>query len=116
MKEQDRLRELYASKWEQLEKTHSENVEDIRNSFVNDSTTRDMLLERENERHALAIEDWVKYEDRRVKEEQEANQEIIRERQEAFQAMNAPMEQLSEIGRNAQAQVSMSPQNCHVGS
>lgn len=109
LKEQDRLRELYASKWEQLEKTHSENVEDIRNSFVNDSTTRDMLLERENERHALAIEDWVKYEDRRVKEEQEANQEIIRERQEAFQAMNAPMEQLSEIGRNAQAQVSMSP-------
>lgn len=108
LEEQDRLREQYASKWEQLEKTHSENVEDIRNSFANDSTTRDMLLERENERHALAIEDWVKYEDRRVKEEQEANQEIIRERQEAFQAMNSPMDQLSEIGRNAQAQVSMS--------
>lgn len=108
LEEQDRIREQYASKWEQLEKTHSENVEDIRNSFANDSTTRDMLLERENERHALAIEDWVKYEDRRIKEEQEANQEIIRERQEAFQAMNSPMDQLSEIGRNAQAQVSMS--------
>ncbi|MGY5394564.1 transglycosylase SLT domain-containing protein [Acinetobacter sp. NigerLNRRAM0016] len=109
LEEQDRIREQYATKWEQLEKTHTENVEDIRNAFANDTTTRDMLLQRENERHAVAIEDWVKYEDRRVKEEQEANQEIIRARQEAFQAMNGPMSQLAEIGINAQAQVGMSP-------
>lgn len=107
--EQDRIREQYATKWEQLEKTHTENVEDIRNAFANDTTTRDMLLQRENERHAVAIEDWVKYEDRRVKEEQEANQEIIRARQEAFHEMNGPMSQLAEIGINAQAQVGMSP-------
>jgi hypothetical protein len=107
--EQDRIREQYATKWEQLEKTHTENVEDIRNAFANDTTTRDMLLQRENERHAVAIEDWVKYEDRRVKEEQEANQEIIRARQESFQAMNVPISQLAEIGINAQAQVGMSP-------
>ena len=109
LEEQDRIREQYATKWEQLEKTHTEKVEDIRNAFANDTTTRDMLLQRENERHAVAIEDWVKYEDRRVKEEQEANQEIIRARQESFQAMNVPMSQLAEIGINALAQVGMSP-------
>lgn len=108
MKEQDRIREMYRNKWEQLEQTHTDNLSNIRNAFAHDKTTQDMLLQRENERHALAIEDWIQYEDRRVKEGIEANEKILRERQETFQAMNVPAGLISEMGMQARAKASMS--------
>lgn len=108
LKEQDRIREQYFSKWEQVEHTHNQNVEDIRNAYAHDTSTRDMLLQRENDRNAKAIEEWIQYEDQRVKEEIEANQDIILARQEAFQSMNSPIGQITEIGIQATAQASFS--------
>ncbi|MFH4180866.1 hypothetical protein WDA55_22695, partial [Acinetobacter baumannii] len=84
--DQQAIRESYFNSWEKLEYEHNEKVQKVRTNFANDPKTRDLLLQREDERYAKAIEEWMRYEDNRVKEEVKANQEIIVSRQLAFEA------------------------------
>ncbi|MCF3128449.1 tape measure protein [Acinetobacter soli] len=108
LEDQQDLRESYFNSWEKLEYLHNQNVDKIRQTFANDPTTRDLLLQREAERNAKSIQEWIKYEDDRVKEEVKANQEIIVSRQLAFDALNNPRAQMLGIATNANAEATLS--------
>jgi len=108
LEDQQDLRESYFNSWEKLEYLHNQNVDKIRQTFANDPTTRDLLLQREAERNAKSIQEWMKYEDDRVKEEVKANQEIIVSRQLAFDALNNPRAQMLGIATNASAEATLS--------
>ncbi|HAV6035466.1 TPA: transglycosylase SLT domain-containing protein [Acinetobacter baumannii] len=109
LEDQQAIRESYFNSWEKLENEHNEKVQKIRTNFANDPKTRDLLLQREEERYAKAIEEWVRYEDNRVKEEVKANQEIIVSRQLAFEAINGPMGQIAGMAVNATAEGTLAP-------
>ncbi|HFE8666491.1 TPA: tape measure protein [Acinetobacter baumannii] len=109
LEDQQAIRESYYNSWEKLENEHNEKVQKVRTNFANDPKTRDLLLKREDERHAKAIEDWMRYEDNRVKEEVKANQEIIVSRQLAFEALNGPMGQIAGMAANATAEGTLAP-------
>ena len=109
LEDQQELRETYATAWEKLEFEHNQRVEKIRQTFAKDPTTRDLLLQREDERNAKSIQDWMRYEDDRVKEEIKANQEIIVSSQLAFEALNNPRGQIIGIATNATAEASLTP-------
>ncbi|MEX7978930.1 tape measure protein [Acinetobacter baumannii] len=109
LEDQQAIRESYYNSWEKLENEHNEKVQKVRTNFANDPKTRDLLLKREDERHAKAIEDWMRYEDNRVKEEVKANQEIIVSRELAFEALNGPMGQIAGMAVNATAEGTLAP-------
>lgn len=109
LEDQQAIRESYYNSWEKLENEHNEKVQKVRTNFANDPKTRDLLLKREDERHAKAIEDWMRYEDNRVKEEVKANQEIIVSRQLAFEALNGPRGQIAGMAANATAEGTLAP-------
>lgn len=108
LEDQQDLRESYFNSWEKLEYLHNQNVDKIRQTFANDPTTRDLLLQREAERNAKSIQEWINYEDDRVKEEVKANQEIIVSRQLAFDALNNPRAQMLGIATSANAEATLS--------
>ncbi|OYM94208.1 tape measure protein [Acinetobacter baumannii] len=109
LEDQQAIRESYYNSWEKLENEHNEKVQKVRTNFANDPKTRDLLLKREDERYAKAIEEWMRYEDNRVKEEVKANQEIIVSRQLAFEALNGPRGQIAGMAANATAEGTLAP-------
>lgn len=109
LEDQQAIRESYFNSWEKLEYEHNEKVQKVRTNFANDPKTRDLLLQREDERYAKAIEEWMRYEDNRVKEEVKANQEIIVSRQLAFEALNGPRGQIAGMAANATAEGTLAP-------
>lgn len=109
LEDQQDLRESYFNSWEKLEYLHNQNVDKIRQTFANEPTTRDLLLQREAERNAKSIQEWIKYEDDRVKEEVKANEEIIVSRKLAYQSIDTPRIELRNIANNANAESKLTP-------
>lgn len=100
----------YYDEWQKLEFDNQEKIKEINEAFANDPTERDRLLDLQKKAYGEDVANWIKAQDERVKAENEANQQIILARRNAFAMMNEPLGAMNQMGIDAKAQASMSPQ------
>lgn len=100
----------YHNEWQTLEFENQERIKDIEKAFATDSTERDRLLGLQQKAYEDDVANWIKAQDERVKAENEANQQIILARQNAFAMMNGPLGAMVQMGVEASARASMKPE------
>lgn len=100
----------YYNEWQKLEFDNQEKIKEIEKAFATDPTERDRLLELQQKAYEDDVANWVKAQDERVKAENEANQQIILARQNAFAMMNGPLGAMVQMGVEASARASMNPE------
>lgn len=100
----------YYDEWQKLEFDNQEKIKEINETFASNPTERDRLLDLQQKAYGEDVANWIKAQDERVKAENEANQQIILARRNAFAMMNEPLGAMNQMGMDAKAQASMSPQ------
>ena len=100
----------YHNEWQTLEFENQERIKDIEKAFATDPTERDRLLGLQQKAYEDDVANWIKAQDERVKAENEANQQIILARQNAFSMMNGPLGAMVQMGVEASARASMKPE------
>lgn len=100
----------YYNEWQNLEYDNQERIKEIEKAFAADSTERDRLLGLQQKAYEDDVANWVKAQDERVKAENEANQQIILARQNAFAMMDGPLGAMTQMGVEASARASMKPE------
>ncbi|MEK5750810.1 tape measure protein [Acinetobacter variabilis] len=108
--EQKAIQVNYYNEWQKLEFDNQEKIKEIEKAFATDPTERDRLLELQQKAYEDDVANWVKAQDERVKAENEANQQIILARQNAFAMMNGPLGAMVQMGVEASARASMNPE------
>ena len=99
----------YYNEWQNLEYDNQERIKEIEKAFATDPTERDRLLGLQQKAYEDDVANWIKAQDDRVKAENEANQQIILARQNAFAMMNGPLGDMVQTGVEASARASMNP-------
>lgn len=99
----------YYNEWQNLEYDNQERIKEIEKAFATDPTERDRLLGLQQKAYEDDVANWIKAQDERVKAENEANQQIILARQNAFAMMNGPLGAMVQMGVEASARASMNP-------
>ncbi len=100
----------YYNEWQNLEYDNQERIKEIEKAFATDPTERDRLLRLQQKAYEDDVANWIKAQDERVKAENEANQQIILARQNAFAMMNRPLGAMVQMGVEASARASMNPE------
>lgn len=100
----------YYNEWQKLEYDNQERIKEIEKAFATDPTERDRLLGLQQKAYEDDVANWIKAQDERVKAENEANQQIILARQNAFAMMNGPLGDMVQTGVEASARASMNPE------
>lgn len=100
----------YYNEWQNLEYDNQERIKEIEKAFATDPTERDRLLGLQEKAYEDDVANWIKAQDERVKAENEANQQIILARQNAFAMMNGPLGDMVQTGVEASARASMNPE------
>ncbi|WP_191112792.1 transglycosylase SLT domain-containing protein [Acinetobacter lwoffii] len=100
----------YYNEWQNLEYDNQERIKEIEKAFATDPTERDRLLGLQQKAYEDDVANWIKAQDERVKAENEANQQIILARQNAFAMMNGPLGAMVQMGVEASARASMKPE------
>jgi hypothetical protein len=100
----------YYNEWQNLEYDNQERIKEIEKAFATDPTERDRLLGLQQKAYEDDVANWIKAQDDRVKAENEANQQIILARQNAFSMMNGPLGAMVQMGVEASARASMKPE------
>lgn len=100
----------YYNEWQNLEYDNQERIKEIEKAFATDPTERDRLLGLQQKAYEDDVANWIKAQDERVKAENEANQQIILARQNAFAMMNGPLGTMVQMGVEASARASMKPE------
>ncbi|WP_336754700.1 transglycosylase SLT domain-containing protein [Acinetobacter sp. USHLN143] len=100
----------YHNEWQALEFENQERIKEIEKAFATDPTERDRLLGLQQKAYEEDVANWIKAQDDRVKAENEANQQIILARQNAFAMMNGPLGAMVQMGVEASARASMKPE------
>lgn len=100
----------YYNEWQNLEYDNQERIKVIEKAFATDPTERDRLLGLQQKAYEDDVANWIKAQDDRVKAENEANQQIILARQNAFAMMNGPLGAMTQMGVEASARASMKPE------
>lgn len=100
----------YYNEWQNLEYDNQERIKEIEKAFAADPTERDRLLGLQQKAYEDDVANWIKAQDERVKAENEANQQIILARQNAFAMMNGPLGAMVQMGVEASARASMKPE------
>lgn len=100
----------YYNEWQNLEFENQEKIKKINEAFASDPTERNRLLGLQQKAYEDDVANWIKAQDDRVKAENEANQQIILARQNAFALMNGPLGAMTQMGVEASARASMKPQ------
>ena len=100
----------YYNEWQKLEYDNQERIKEIEKAFATDPTERDRLLGLQQKAYEDDVANWIKAQDERVKAENEANQQIILARQNAFAMMNGPLGAMVQMGVEASARASMKPE------
>src|SRR5690606_20543351 len=100
----------YYNEWQNLEYDNQERIKEIEKAFAADPTERDRLLGLQQKAYEDDVANWVKAQDERVKAENEANQQIILARQNAFAMMDGPLGAMTQMGVEASARASMKPE------
>lgn len=100
----------YYNEWQNLEYDNQERIKEIEKAFATDPTERDRLLGLQQKAYEEDVANWIKAQDDRVKAENEANQQIILARQNAFSMMNGPLGAMVQMGVEASARASMKPE------
>lgn len=100
----------YYNEWQKLEYDNQERIKEIEKAFATDPAERDRLLGLQQKAYEDDVANWVKAQDERVKAENEANQQIILARRNAFAMMNEPLGAMVQIGVEASARASMTPE------
>lgn len=100
----------YYNEWQKLEYDNQERIKEIKKTFATDPTERDRLLGLQEKAYEDDVANWIKAQDERVKAENEANQQIILARQNAFAMMNGPLGDMVQTGVEASARASMNPE------
>lgn len=100
----------YYNEWQNLEYDNQERIKEIEKAFATDPTERDRLLGLQQKAYEDDVANWIKAQDERVKAENEANQQIILARQNAFAMMNEPLGAMVQMGVEASARASMKPE------
>lgn len=100
----------YYNEWQNLEYDNQERIKEIEKAFATDPTERDRLLGLQQKAYEDDVANWIKAQDDRVKAENEANQQIILARQNAFAMMNGPLGVMTQMGVEASARASMKPE------
>lgn len=100
----------YYNEWQNLEYDNQERIKEIEKAFATDPTERDRLLGLQQKTYEDDVANWIKAQDDRVKAENEANQQIILARQNAFAMMNGPLGAMVQMGVEASARASMKPE------
>lgn len=100
----------YYNEWQNLEYDNQERIKEIEKAFATDPTERDRLLGLQQKAYEDDVANWIKAQDDRVKAENEANQQIILARQNAFSMMNGPLGAMVQMGVEASARASMNPE------
>ena len=100
----------YYNEWQNLEYDNQERIKEIEKAFATDPTERDRLLGLQQKAYEDDVANWIKAQDDRVKAENEANQQIILARQNAFAMMNGPLGDMVQTGVEASARASMNPE------
>ena len=100
----------YYNEWQNLEYDNQERIKEIEKAFAADPTERDRLLGLQQKAYEDDVANWIKAQDDRVKAENEANQQIILARQNAFAMMNGPLGAMVQMGVEASARASMKPE------
>lgn len=100
----------YYNEWQNLEYDNQERIKEIEKAFATDPTERDRLLGLQQKAYEEDVANWIKAQDERVKAENEANQQIILARQNAFAMMNGPLGAMTQMGVEASARASMKPE------
>ncbi|WP_180086720.1 tape measure protein [Acinetobacter sp. YH12226] len=100
----------YYNEWQNLEYDNQERIKEIEKAFATDPTERDRLLGLQQKAYEDDVANWIKAQDERVKAENEANQQIILARQNAFAMMNGPLGAMVQMGVEASARASMNPE------
>lgn len=100
----------YYDEWQALEFDNQERIKEIEKAFATDPTERDRLLGLQQKAYEDDVANWIKAQDERVKAENEANQQIILARQNAFAMMNEPLGAMTQMGVEASARASMKPE------
>lgn len=108
--EQKAIQVSYYNEWQNLEYDNQERIKEIEKAFATDPTERDRLLGLQQKAYEDDVANWVKAQDERVKAENEANQQIILARQNAFAMMNGPLGAMVQMGVEASARASMKPE------
>ena len=108
--EQKAIQVSYYNEWQNLEYDNQERIKEIEKAFVTDPTERDRLLGLQQKAYEDDVANWIKAQDDRVKAENEANQQIILARQNAFAMMNGPLGAMVQMGVEASARASMKPE------
>lgn len=100
----------YYNEWQKLEYDNQERIKEIEKAFATDPTERDRLLGLQQKAYEEDVGNWLKAQDERVKAENEANQQIILARQNAFAMMNGPLGAMTQMGVEVSARASMKPE------
>lgn len=100
----------YYNEWQNLEYDNQERIKEIEKAFATDPTERDRLLGLQQKAYEDDVANWIKAQDERVKAENEANQQIILARQNAFAMMNGPLGAMVQMGVEASARATMNPE------
>lgn len=100
----------YYNEWQNLEYDNQERIKEIEKAFATDPTERDRLLGLQQKAYEDDVANWIKAQDDRVKAENEANQQIILARQNAFAMMNGSLGDMVQTGVEASARASMNPE------
>lgn len=108
--EQKAIQVSYYNEWQKLEYDNQERIKEIEKAFATDPTERDRLLGLQQKAYEDDVANWIKAQDERVKAENEANQQIILARQNAFAMMNGPLGAMVQMGVEASARASMNPE------
>ena len=108
--EQKAIQVSYYNEWQNLEYDNQERIKEIEKAFATDPTERDRLLGLQQKAYEDDVANWIKAQDERVKAENEANQQIILARQNAFAMMNGPLGAMVQMGVEASARASMNPE------
>lgn len=108
--EQKAIQVSYYNEWQKLEYDNQERIKEIEKAFATDPTERDRLLGLQQKAYEDDVANWIKAQDERVKAENEANQQIILARQNAFAMMNEPLGAMVQMGVEASARASMTPE------
>lgn len=108
--EQKAIQVSYYNEWQNLEYDNQERIKEIEKAFAADPTERDRLLGLQQKAYEDDVANWIKAQDERVKAENEANQQIILARQNAFAMMNGPLGAMVQMGVEASARASMKPE------
>ncbi|SPJ21972.1 hypothetical protein PFCIP103579_3116 [Prolinoborus fasciculus] len=108
--EQKAIQVSYYNEWQNLEYDNQERIKEIEKAFATDPTERDRLLGLQQKAYEDDVANWIKAQDERVKAENEANQQIILARQNAFSMMNGPLGAMVQMGVEASARASMKPE------